>query len=202
MAKILSAFLVLSALLFALPSDACTACGGWGRDWSARLDICADPSEALHESWVDCVRASCAATCALWLDAYDACTASGPPCQVAGDTEDCDLCMVGSPPYAGNGCYEVNLACSSDTTGCVSCAEWLGGGNIDNLCYAPGVSSLSAAIDLIACACSGACAGACAATMCPQGWLDLTLSPDDGCFQCIQDTGAGCGGELQVCSAL
>lgn len=200
-AIIISAFVLVTAR----PTDACNSCAGWGRSEAAREAVCADPSAGLRDALNACQRANCAVECAAYLASYDDCVASGPPCDIYVSlvADDCDFCTRGTWLWAGIGCEAENKACSDDTTGCSSCAEWIGGiGDIDNLCWQPGVSSLSVAIDFIGCACDGACKAACSATSCPEGWLDLSLPMDDACAQCLQDTGAGCGDELQVCAGL
>lgn len=200
-------FALLIPVILSAPSvaDACNCCAGWGISEAAREDVCAVPSAGLRDALVDCQRMKCSVECNTYLASYYACASAGPPCDVyvSPTVDDCDLCTAGDGAWAGIGCASENTACSLDQTGCLSCAEWVSGlGDPDNLCYAPGVSALSVAIDFGSCACSGACSYICAASLCPAGWLDLSLPMDAACSQCLQDTGSGCGNQLQTCFDL
>ncbi len=137
---------------------ACFSCGN-PSTLGQQQDLCADPSAGLWNDMIGCLRSICARECADWLNTYDACVASGlPGCQFGAGSSACNDCTESSGAYAGIGCGPAAHACGADTTGCVTCSAWLGGGDGDNLCP----NSIDAAIGANDCVCAGACSAACA----------------------------------------
>src|SRR5512147_1439739 len=141
---IASTVFALSCPSAADAAGACYPCAAWVT-WGEREQVCAAPSEALWGDLLACMRrpdgdpaGGCATTCAGYLAGYDACAASGDPSCVpfgplvcGAPPTACDECVAGS-------CSAPASACSNDTTECVSCNLWLGGGyNGTLLCSVP-----------------------------------------------------------------
>lgn len=176
-----------------LVADLCGPCAGWW-DWGHRLTICADPSEGLLQDELACMAGPCMGACAGWLADYSACEASGDPaCTIAND-DACNACIT--TPNALGGCRDEVIVCGYDATGCMTCGEWLFGGDIEWLCP---YDSIDASIGMTDCVCSGACSSVCADEMCGIGYYDNSAVPSAPCAMCIQDTNAGCGTQFETC---
>ena len=140
----------------------------------------------------------CAPECDGWLADYAACEASGDPtCEIL-DYPACDVCIETSSD-GHHGCRAETAACGADRTGCVTCVQWLAGGDPQWLCpsYDP-PDSIDAAIALSSCVCS-ACASECASA-CALGYYDprvVLAGNDDGpCPVCV---GGACASQSAAC---
>jgi hypothetical protein len=174
-------------------ADACYSCGNALHNWGTRLGVCSSPSSAELDAVLDCLcwAGPCAADCGAFCDSYDICLASNDPaCAFVAGGAQCDQCS------ASPSCASVTSACGADTTGCVTCASWIGGGDELNICPA----STGAAISLSVCACDGACAQKCTAE-CTRGYLDSTAMTAP-CVACIEHAQSGCRAEYSACTSI
>lgn len=168
-------------------TTACGPCAGWW-DYGHRLTVCPS-AEPLLDAWFACVEGPCATECSAWIAAYDACVTSGDPsCEMIDDST-CNACIT--RPDAQGGCRTETDDCGADTTGCVTCGEWLTGGDPQWLCpYA----SIGAAEALSECAC-GDCGAACKG-QCSTGAYVPSTSP--ACDACVWST---CSAQGSACAA-
>lgn len=207
----LALIVTVSALLLTRPAHACLDCSA-PTCQSEQADRC-PASQTLWTDFLSCVRrdegdpaGGCANECASWLGALDACAMGPDPLctPVLDGTDACYACWSGHPaaPYEGIGCATEDAACSLDRTGCITCADYLGGGNIDGVCQ-DGVADQAAA-DLSVCACEGPCATECKGS-CPLflGWayLERALPLSQRCDACLKEMSkGGCGFARAACA--
>ena len=183
---LLGAGLALAVIANTTDVSACFSCANW-TTWGERELLCRVPSEILWDDLLACLQTGCAADCEAWLADYDACEASSASsCSPAMATDDCNNCVYGA-------CDPEAEACSTDSTGCVPCADWLAGGNPANLC--PG-APIAASIQLGMCACA-ACPASCGAA-CALGYLDISQATH-GCEHCFA---TACTADVSACEAL